>query len=178
MKKSRNILRGVGRSFLASALSATLLYNTPISLDKGFNNYSRQVIAKEDNEFRFVKDSIPLQYVFHGGIESPTSELYFISMVELIKVTPEYEEIEKGKLKPGTGSYQNAINDAFRKGKTWIDGYFRMNDVVIGKEHVEENRLQKGDVFESVPPKYEKMSLDEIVDSLDETQAVIKYYNK
>ena len=139
---------------------------------------SPRAYSGEDDEFVFVKDGIPDEFVRHGSIGSPTNDLLVVSFPHLIVETEEYEEIVEEGLDKGTAKYWTLFNRANTRAQGWIDDYAREGDVIIDRTYVDQTDVKMEDVFLEVPEIYKSDSLLGIVNELDYTSDVLRRYDK
>ena len=134
---------------------------------------------KEKDEFVFVqKDGIPAEFVRHGDIEKPTEYLVVVSFPHLMFETEAYEQIIKEKVKKNGGKYLELIEKAQRTAQSWIDRHARDDEIVIDRTYADKSKAKVDDLFLEVPEDYRGYRLGEIMDKLDETDEVLKRYDK
>ena len=135
--------------------------------------------SKENDEFIFVqKDGIPAEFVRHGNIEKPTEYLVVVSFPHLMFETEAYEQIIKEKLKKSGGKYLELILKAQETAQSWIKDYGQKGDVIIDRTYADMSKAKVDDLFLEVPEDYRGYRLGEIMDKLDETDEVLKRYDK
>ena len=140
---------------------------------------SSSAYSKEGDEFAFVqKGRLPKMYVRHGSIEKPTEYLVVVSFPHLMFETEAYEPIKNKKVKEGSAKYLELLADAQKDAQIWIDKYARDGDVVIDRTYADKSKAKVDDLFLEVPEDYRGYRLVEIMDKLDETDTVLKRYDK
>ncbi len=103
----------------------TLMANLPHDTNKKRGVTSYHVIVPDAKD----KRELELGNILYGalGVDGKYDKIGFIKLDELVKNTPEVEEIKKKRIAPGTGKYWILVSKASRRAERIINMYGQEN---------------------------------------------------
>jgi len=142
-----NLRRNISRLATTTALVALPLVSSP-----AYTDYKTNPLSSQD--------------IFYGS-NSQVKELRVIDYEFLTKSTPEYQEILKKKIEPGTGKYWILMSQASDRVIKSINNYAQKNNIdTIAKKSAITS-------FEILPTDYQDKSNDYIFNKIDITKKII-----